>query len=247
MSTEPTRPRLYEPESIAIATFLGSPLAGAALWAINERRVGRAGKAWSVALLGVVITVVLLAASALVPPSVPTAAWTGVNLGLVFGLRQLATTWLEKARADGLATEPVFESRWKAAGAGGLGLVLVLGVVFGLGALFDPTSHPSIEVRPGAHLYYDGVDEADARHVAEVLEATGLFAGEHAIDVLLTRTAEGHAISLVIDEQRFEDGELAGEMASLAAAVQPQIDAGGRTELRACDETWSPHHTYRAP
>lgn len=59
----PPEYKLYKPESIRIATFLGGPLAGAYLLHMNEKAIGRTGKTWFIwgaALVVIVIAFVLV-------------------------------------------------------------------------------------------------------------------------------------------------------------------------------------------
>lgn len=241
MSETATRPSLYEPESIAIATFLGSPLAGAALWALNERRVGRSAQAWMALVAGVLALVVLF----VVGSFVPAGAMTGASIGLTFGARAAARGWHDQRKADGLATEPVYESRWKAAGMGVLSLVLVLGASVGL-AFLDELGRGSVEVRPGATVYFDApLTEDQARTMGARIRALGFFDGDHVVDVLYQLDGDVHAVSFVVAESFLREPGVEDQFRDLSS--QLHVATGAPVELRLCDELFEPHHRYRSP
>jgi hypothetical protein len=239
----PPRPTLYEPESIAIATFLGSPIAGSILWALNENRIGRTSRALA-ALGGGALAFALILG---IGQFLPLGAANGLNIGLVFGVRQAASAWRDRARDEGLAVDPIHESRWKAAGLGVLCLVLLLGGFLAVD-LWGPDSVSSrVEIRPGAHVYYqNGVDADEARRFGEQVRTLGLFDGDHEIDIMYERIDRGHAVSMIVTrETRLEPG-MDEEFQTFTEQVRELSDPGGTTELRLCNDLWTPHHTYTA-
>ena len=68
----PLTSALYTPGHVSLATFLGSPLGGAILMAINEHRAQRKGRAVKTLLAGIVGTVLLLGIGIAIPDGVPT-------------------------------------------------------------------------------------------------------------------------------------------------------------------------------
>src|ERR1700719_4483258 len=77
---------LYDSGSVAIASLLGSPVAGGTLMAINYRRMGMRGKATGAFALGLGITILACALGYFIP----SGASTGVAVGLVVAMRQIA-------------------------------------------------------------------------------------------------------------------------------------------------------------
>src|SRR6185369_5498266 len=59
--------KLYTPEHVTLATFLGTPAAGLFLMSVNRRRLGRAKSATNTLLAGLLMTLALLALSAVLP------------------------------------------------------------------------------------------------------------------------------------------------------------------------------------
>lgn len=124
---------VYSPNQIALATFVGSTLAGTVLLALNERRLGRRGGApdrggrlfASNALMGF---------SAALPDSVPSLRFAIIG---IFGIRGIAQV-RQNARIEAhVAAGGRRGSGWVAFGVGLAGLVLVVGVIAGAAAFFD--------------------------------------------------------------------------------------------------------------
>lgn len=241
----PAARALHSPESIGMATFLGSPLAGAALLAINERRVGRPRDAWKALAVGVGVTAALLALSAALPASMPSGAFGGVSIGLAIGARTFAKDWFRKATESGHVGEVRYITRWAAAGVGLVSVALVMGALFAVMTLTEHTL-PHVEPRPGAKLFYEGASAAEATRVGALLRDEGLFAGTQSADVRYERVASGHALSVIVDEARATP-ELRQEFQELARRLQPTTDPHGTLTLRLCDDAWTPHHELRAP
>lgn len=66
-----TTGNLFSVMQIAVATFVGSPIAGCLLLAQNYRNLGRSGSAVKTLILGVVSTIVLLFIAFLLPENFP--------------------------------------------------------------------------------------------------------------------------------------------------------------------------------
>ncbi len=81
---EPTGP-LFSGAQIGLATFLGTPLAGAILWRANLLRLGRA-RPWQPVVAAAAI-LVLLIVSGFVLPRLPSGP---INIGLAVGATQWA-------------------------------------------------------------------------------------------------------------------------------------------------------------
>jgi len=100
---------LFDARAIAVGTFLLSPLAGGALWAFNDVRVGRRGQGFASFAIGAGLMGLLYAATVSGMPS-PVAALLQFILAL--GARVAAGNSLKRAIADGLVTKPTFYPLW---------------------------------------------------------------------------------------------------------------------------------------
>ena len=97
MSDDKPRVQIFDPQSIALATFLGSPVAGTVLWAVNESRVGRAGRGVVVLVVGLASTALMMGAGAI---DLPQGLSLGLSIGATFGARAAAQSWETQLRAE---------------------------------------------------------------------------------------------------------------------------------------------------
>ncbi len=125
--SEPPKPALaiFDARAIAVAMFLGSPIAGAALWAVNEVRVGRPGRALAALATGLAVTAALLAIGAV---GIPSSVSLGLSIGATVGAHTAAQAWERQLRAED-RFEITHASMAIAVGAGGLGCLGVLGLL----------------------------------------------------------------------------------------------------------------------
>lgn len=114
---------LYTSKHVALATFLGTPVAGAVLMALNENRVGRAGAAIKTLLAGLVATGFLLTLGLVLPDNVPTFP---ISIGSLFVMSAIAKSRQAGFVAQHFAAGGKQGSGWAAAGIGLLSLLVVL-------------------------------------------------------------------------------------------------------------------------
>jgi len=126
---------LYSVSQIFVATFIGSPLAGAWLMMKNHDALGHDGESARVRWTGVGATLLLLVASFLLPDKFPNSI---LPLAAAFGFRAYAEHELGPAIAHHQAAGGALFSWWRVVGLGLLWALIVL-VVFG-SALFALTS-----------------------------------------------------------------------------------------------------------
>jgi len=81
---------LFTPNQVGGASFLGTPLAGASLIALNELRLGRPGQAAVTFGLGLIAMVVVAVVSVLVLSAVPASIGTVIGIGYMYAMRQIA-------------------------------------------------------------------------------------------------------------------------------------------------------------
>jgi hypothetical protein len=243
--TEPARTplKLFSPRAIGLATFLGSPLAGAALWGINDHRLGKTARAWGIVGVGALAVLVLMIAGSFVR----TGGLIGISVGLTIGLQraaQAAREQIERERTD-LAIED--ETVARGLGVALLGALGVMAVAFGF-AMFGPDAiQQRVEIRPNAYVYYEGdVTAEDSRALGAALATLGFFEGDHAIDVSYGSTSTGHFVSFVVPESALSPA-VEDDFRLIASTLQPTTDPTGTLEVRLCDEMLFTHHTYSAP
>lgn len=114
---------LYTANQVALATFLGTPVAGAILMAVNERRLGTPARALPTIAVSVVVVGAFVGLASVLPDSVPTAP---LNIGLVVGTRYVAHLRQHEALDAYFAAGGKRGSSWAAAGVGFVGLIVAM-------------------------------------------------------------------------------------------------------------------------
>jgi hypothetical protein len=71
---------LYSPNHVALATFLGTPMAGVVLMALNEKRLGRRSAAIKTIVFGLLGTAAILTLAIALPDGIPAFPFTLVAL-----------------------------------------------------------------------------------------------------------------------------------------------------------------------
>ena len=126
--------KLYSVGSTLLATFLGSPVAGGVVMAINYKRLGRSTAAVHSLVWTTLATVVIVAVATMMPDNVhiPNGVFVVPQLILMYYLAKLlqgSTIELHQRHGGSLA------SAWGAVGISILCAVVVLGAIIGIGML----------------------------------------------------------------------------------------------------------------
>jgi hypothetical protein len=124
--------RLYSPGQIALASFLGAPLAACWLWSHNYRRLGEARRATRCLIWGVAGTAILVTIAFFLPEHFPS---TVIPIGYTVGLYQVAKQSFGTAITQHLAAGGRPGSWWAVVGVGVAGLCIVLAVIVGISLL----------------------------------------------------------------------------------------------------------------
>ncbi|MBK8810504.1 MAG: hypothetical protein IPN69_07170 [Acidobacteria bacterium] len=120
---------LFSNFQIALATFIGMPIAGSILLAQNYRNLGRAGSGWQTLILGLVSTIVLFIIAFLLPDGFPNFI---LPMAYTIAMRQL----VEYLQGDVIANQ---KGSWAVTVGVAVGcLVLIMALVFGAIVLFVP-------------------------------------------------------------------------------------------------------------
>jgi len=172
----------HGPHAVGIATFLGSPLAGGTLLALNFAHLGRRGAA-ALTMLGALVATSLLVASGFVIdfPGLN----TGITLGLCFGMIQMARSLQGEALSAHLVAGGREASRWAGAGVGLAFCVVLLGGIFGWAFLY-PELGTAVTVSATSTVYVQGqASEAEARTLGALFEEMQVFGAQEADAVLI--------------------------------------------------------------
>ena len=118
--------KLYAPGQVALAAFLGTPMAGCWLLAQNFKVLGKPGSHQRALIGGVLGTLALIGVALLLPARVPNSV---LPIAYTFGLRELAKSLQGAAFAAHIAAGRQKQSSWRAAGIGLLGFAVILSAV----------------------------------------------------------------------------------------------------------------------
>jgi len=197
---------MYSPGQVALATFVGGPLAGAWLMAVNYKRLAEPAKMRRAIGLGVLGTAAVIALGFAVGNQ---ATWL-LALLPIFAMRELARALQGAAYSRHVAVGGSRGSSWRAAGVGGASLVIYLGVVFGVFAIDLVMTRPSAPVMIGGTsvFYTDGVPRAEAEAVGEQLLAIQHLGRDTRRSVEVTRDGDRRVVAFVMKEVAFSDDEV---------------------------------------
>jgi hypothetical protein len=122
---------LYTPGQMVLAAFLGAPIAGSVLLAINEQRLGRPKGVLTALAFGFAMTALLVAVGVVLGDKAPGLPLSLAGIGAVRAFAQMK-------QADAIAKHLQWGGRkgsgWAAAGIGLLGCVVFLAMIV-LGAV----------------------------------------------------------------------------------------------------------------
>jgi hypothetical protein len=211
---------LYNSFGVALAALFGSPLAGAFLMALNYRRMGQRGRFWSTLAIGIGVTALAMGVSYLLPSSVA----TGLGIGLVAGIRQVARSTQGDAIDAHVAQGGKVASGWAAFGVGVAGLTALVAVIFGGVLGFELLNgKPKIKIGQKDEVYYSGTaTKNDAQALGEALKATGYFT-DKGVSVLLSREGTSTAVAFVVKEGAWDSKEMVAAYEEIGRQVAPSV------------------------
>jgi hypothetical protein len=211
--------RLFDSTSVGIATFLGTTVAGATLMAINYRRLGKGSNAivafvGGVAALGLVVGFGYL---------IPSYASTGVGVGLVLAMREIAKSLQGKAVEEHVRDGGELGSRWIASGIG-LAWLAIAATVFFL-FVYGHVAKSKVVIGSKDEVYYSGsATKADATSLGGALKTLGYFRDD-GTTVLLSKDKDGTIVSFVVKDGIWNRPEMIAGFEEIGREVAPS--AGG--------------------
>lgn len=126
-SSSPASGKLYSRAAITLATFLGAPLAGCTLMAINYRRLGKPKSANAFLIGGALSTAVLAVGSVYIPDRVPPLL---IPLAYIYVMYGLASTRQWHAYQAHLRAGGGKASLWAAVGIGLASMIVLAAFMF---------------------------------------------------------------------------------------------------------------------
>lgn len=182
--------RLFSPGQILAASLLGSIVAGSLLFAINERRLGRARMAWLSVAISIAAVVALVFAADKLGGGGHRLGWLGHVLGFPM--------WDLAKRGQGAEYKAHLAAGRKRGSTGVVALITLasVAVIFANAAIFSKPYGEQLKVGGNTVYYKAGVSREEAQKVADALFKDHYFDDSHSRDVQLRR--EGKDLTLVL-------------------------------------------------
>lgn len=221
--SQPTAPAytLFDSRSVALATFFGTPAAGATLMAVNDRRLGRAGRALTILILGIAVT----AAAILVGWNIPQAGASILALLLMFGMARIALSVQGKAVTDHAARGGKLASKWAAFAVGIAWLVVLFAIVYT--SLYLPAYRfehgPKVVMGSKDEVYYTGTaTESEAQALGNILKSNGYFS-DKGVTVLLDKSATATVVSFVVKPGIWDQPDMVASFDEMGREIAPVV------------------------
>ncbi len=243
-------PAYFDAESVGIATFLGTPIAGAILHASNKWTAQMPMGAVFSVLSGVIATAVLFAIGAVVPASLRMVA-SLISVAVVVATRSIARSWLEENRVDEAVRYQQARYRSRALVAlacAPISVLLVAAVIYS--EVIPPNrsreitpEYRTLAVNPTNEVQYaNDVTEATARTVADVLVREGMLSqtGEH--NVQLARRSGALVLRIPVNPA-INEVQMGG-LKLITRIVAGALDPRAPMLLELTDAQWTSMHSF---
>ena len=242
----PPRPQLYTPAQVALATFLGSPLAGALLIAGNFRRLGQRDRSWVALAAGLGFTLTVLVLAYLLPERFPSSVLPAAYTGVLWAI----TGQLFGPYPAG-ATGP---SWWRPVLVGGASLIglcvvlvsaLLVLLVVGPPGITDRVLDQVTVEKGKVVSFEDGATRSDARELGQALKRAGYFDDDRDLEVKLLGPKGRWKVKFLVAEGARNDRDTLAYYEKLGYKLR---DAGfSELEVQLCDESWTPEGRVTIP
>jgi len=189
---------LFDANAVALATLLGTPVAGASLMLFNDHRLGRVGRGLLTLLVAIAVSALLVLICWNIPRRVPPV------FGLIFAIvmRSAASSLQGGAIKEHLRHGGRMASNWVALGVA-IGFDALVFVVICAGvfiSIYVASNGPKVVVGTKDEVYYTGsATQADATILGNALKADGYFT-DKGVTVLLDKGTSGTTVSFVVKE-----------------------------------------------
>lgn len=228
--------RLFTPDEVGIATFLGSPLAGGFLMMQNLKRLGRPSLAplW-MGLLGTLLSIVV---GLLVPYG------GGLGLALVFVMRHLAQTQQGPTVLRHRELGGRYESPWTAAVVGLVSFLMVFSVAFVGAMAYDTLNTASLRVSDLEEVRYERrLGEPKAQALADFLKKIEFFDGQGGATVALRQEKDGFVVGFVVRQGIWDQPDMIEAFTSIKSDMAREVFQGAPLQLELLDDNLQVHKT----
>jgi len=208
--------KLFDANAVVLATFLGTPVAGATLMCVNDARLGRAGRGIMTLTLAAVVTALMI----LVGWNIPRGGTSIFAFILIVVMRMLAGKVQGVAVSEHVKHGGRLGSMWVAAGVGVAYLAVVFGIVF---AIVSANEGRKVVVGTKDEVYYTGAaTQADATTLGNELKEDGYFT-DRGVTVSVDKEVSGPIVSFVIHEGAWDQPDTVATFDEIGREVAPSL------------------------
>lgn len=208
---------LFDSNSVAAATFLGTPVAGATLMALNYKRLGQGAKAAVTLLLGTIVSAVLV----LLAWSLPRAACSIIALALLFLIQRIAQALQGPAVKQQVELGGRLGSRWTAFGLGAAFFAVLFGIIMAVVMAAD--NMPKVIVGTKDEVFYSGsATKEEATALGNVLKQSGFFT-DKGTSVILNKEQNKRTLSFVVKDGAWDQPATVSLFDEVGRQVAPTV------------------------
>ena len=224
--------KLFTEKQVDISAFLAGPIPPGLLIYHNYKALGKEKQAYITLAATLIFTItffyILFQLPEEIVDKVPDFVFTAFYGLLVFlFFRNFLADDIEKAIEEGAEKK----SNWSVAGFTILGFVINMVIIFGI-AIDQPFYEGEVLIIEGNELYYDAdqVTEEDANKLIDHFYTVGFFGPDYGNISRLQFINNSYEITMLIDEQVWNDEELITTLTSLKWLIE--ADLGKPTKLK---------------
>jgi hypothetical protein len=209
---------LFDSTSVAIATLLGSPVAGTGLMALNYQRLGKKNAAIATLAIGIAATGVAIAFG----NRVPTYATTGIAVGLLVTTMNLAKTLQGPAWQQHVLRGGQLGSRWAAAGLGLILLAVIVGGAILVGYRLGGFGSKVVIGSKDEVFYSGSATKQDALTLGQALKDAGYFL-DRGVTARISKGQNGTTVDFVVQDGTWDRPEIVSGFEEVGREVAPAI------------------------
>lgn len=238
-------PSYFDPESVGIATFLATPVAGGVLQAINYWVAGSRGDSAFAVVLGGVATAILMAIGA----ALPRALWmfgSLLSVFVVFIARYMVRGWIESNRIDDAVRYQ--QARFRSRGLVALACAPVTVALMGwliAASVQEPQDRPAqssleyrtLSINARSDVFYGrGVTEAEARTLGDALLRAQYFGTTADRNIRVERNASGLRVTVPTVDNASPEG--VRQLIQLFRVAVASIEPTQPSQIALADVQW---------
>lgn len=230
--------KLFAADAVGIGTFLGSPLCGTFLLALNYFKLEKIKEALLTLGVGGFLSLLYTIIATAMPESSRTVFGL-INIGLAFGFSKLAHKLFDDSYAAHEAAGGVVGLKGAAAGLGFLFLGLIFVTMFGLLSFVQIYKNTNLTCVTHADkervCYTAPASEEDAQCVVDDFVKAGFFDGVGASDNFLRKEKSKFVLGVVINDSALKDKEVHKAFGKIRAAMEESCFSKGKLKLELLD------------